>query len=726
MVSAGGVQALDITVLRGEGFFSGKNADNEYDLWVTNGTSTGTSELTVSGAYYAGLYPSDLTVFGSELLFAGTDSKGDNNLWVANGTSTSELTIASDPQVLGSVDTSTGPQLTVLGDEVLFKGTDPYNDETLWVTNGTSAGTSELTVSGAYPSGMLNSVDDPDFTVFGTRAVFAGQDTGGHPNLWVTNGTSTGTVELLQGTAPAGLFGGVFNPDFTVLGSKVLFDALDASDDFNLWVTDGTKAGTNQLTIGAYAGGGLLANNLFADFTVLGGKSLFEGRDASGHYGLWVTNGASTGTSELTVAGAYSGGLFSGATPDFTVLGNKEVFAGRDASDRVGLWVTDGTSAGTSELTVVANSGGLFPASTSPDFRVVGSEVLFSGIDATAQYSLWTTDGTSKGTTELNIAGAYTGIGGLSPYDITVFPPPAPLPPPTNDFNGDRKSDILWQNTNGQAAVWLMNGATPTSEALVGGNPGPSWHVIGSGDFNGDGKADILWQNTDGQAAVWLMNGTTPTSEPVVANNPGPSWHAIGTGDFNGDGKADILWQNTDGQAAVWLMNGANPTSEALVGGNPGPAWHVIGTGDFNGDGKSDILWQNTDGQAAIWLMNGATPTTEAVVGNNPGASWHLVGSGDFTGNGISDLLWQNTDGQAAIWLMNGTTPATEALVGGNPGPNWHVVGTGDFNGDGKSDILWQNTDGQAAVWLMNGTTPTSEPLVAQNPGASWHIPFGS
>ena len=57
VVSAGGVQALDITVLRGEGFFSGKNADNEYDLWVTNGTSTGTSELTVSGAYYAGLYP---------------------------------------------------------------------------------------------------------------------------------------------------------------------------------------------------------------------------------------------------------------------------------------------------------------------------------------------------------------------------------------------------------------------------------------------------------------------------------------------------------------------------------------------------------------------------------------------------------------------------------------------------------------------------------------------
>ena len=41
------------------------------------------------------------------------------------------------------------------------------------------------------------------------------------------------------------------------------------------------------------------------------------------------------------------------------------------------------------------------------------------------------------------------------------------------------------------------------------GNPGPSWHVAGTGDFNGDGKADILWQNDDGTPAIWLMNGNS-------------------------------------------------------------------------------------------------------------------------------------------------------------------------------------------------------------------------
>ena len=61
-----------------------------------------------------------------------------------------------------------------------------------------------------------------------------------------------------------------------------------------------------------------------------------------------------------------------------------------------------------------------------------------------------------------------------------------------------------------------MNGPTPISESVIG-NPGPSWHIVGTGDFSGDGDADILWQNTNGQAAIWLMNGTTPFSEVTVA-----------------------------------------------------------------------------------------------------------------------------------------------------------------------------------------------------------------
>jgi len=132
------------------------------------------------------------------------------------------------------------------------------------------------------------------------------------------------------------------------------------------------------------------------------------------------------------------------------------------------------------------------------------------------------------------------------------------------------------------------------------------------------------WQNDNGQADIWLMNGTTPTAQSFVGTNPGASWHIKATADFNGDGKSDILWQNDSGEAYIWLMDGTNHVGGGSLG-NPGAAWHIEGTGDYNHDGQTDILWQNDNGQADIWLMNGTTPTAQSFVGTNPGSSWHVV-----------------------------------------------------------------------------------------------------
>ena len=323
-----------------------------------------------------------------------------------------------------------------------------------------------------------------------------------------------------------------------------------------------------------------------------------------------------------------------------------------------------------------------------------------------------------------------SSAGGAPAVDTatTVIDKDPSLASPDVDFNGDGHSDILWQNTDGQAAIWEMNGTNQIAggSQLVGPNPGPNWKVVGTGDFDDDGHSDILWQNADGQAAIWEMNGTKQIAggSQLVGPNPGPNWKVVGTGDFNDDGHSDILWQNADGQAAIWEMNGTNQIAggSQLVGPNPGPSWKVVGTGDFNDDGHSDILWQNTDGQAAIWEMNGTRLIGSAVVGPNPGPSWKVVGTGDFNDDGHSDILWQNADGQAAIWEMNGTNLIGSAVAGPNPGPSWKVVRTGDFNDDGHSDILWQNADGQAAIWEMNGTSLIGSAVVGPNPGPSWKV----
>jgi hypothetical protein len=212
-----------------------------------------------------------------------------------------------------------------------------------------------------------------------------------------------------------------------------------------------------------------------------------------------------------------------------------------------------------------------------------------------------------------------------SPAGTVTLTAPAPLHGVS--FDGDGKSDILWQSNNGTVAAWLMDGTAATTVA-GSFNPGPTWHVKGSGDFDGDGKADILWQGNSGTAAIWLMDGTNTTFAGAVGPfNPGPSWQIKGTGDFNGDGKSDILWQGQDGAAAMWLMDGTNAIFPGAVGPfNPGPGWQIKGTGDFNGDGKSDILWQGSDGTPAIWLMDGTHATSVGAAGSfNPGLDWHVI-----------------------------------------------------------------------------------------------------
>jgi hypothetical protein len=115
-----------------------------------------------------------------------------------------------------------------------------------------------------------------------------------------------------------------------------------------------------------------------------------------------------------------------------------------------------------------------------------------------------------------------------SPAGTVTLTAPVPL----HGVDGDSKSDILWQSNNGTVAAWLMDGTAATTVAGAGSfNPGPNWHVKGSGDFDGDGKADILWQGNDGTAAIWLMDGTNTTFAGAVGPfNPGPSWQIKGTG----------------------------------------------------------------------------------------------------------------------------------------------------------------------------------------------------
>ena len=354
------------------------------------------------------------------------------------------------------------------------------------------------------------------------------------------------------------------------------------------------------------------------------------------------------------------------------------------------------------------------------DFSTTFDQTLFTDLPADDPLRV---PFTSAATTLTSFDIEALSVIGFGVASAASTPPPPPPPPPPRRFNaGGNSSDIVWQNTGGQASIWEMDGNKLIGGGPVSPNPGPSWTEVGTGDFNDDGHPDILWQNasTD-QVSIWEMNGNKLIGGGPVSANPGPSWTEIGTGDFNNDGHADILWQNADGQASIWEMNGNNIIGGGPVGPNPGPSWKAIGTGDFNDDHHSDILWQNTStGQVSIWEMSGTNIIGGGPVGPNPGPSWTALGTGDFNDDGHSDILWRNANGQTAIWEMSGTNVIGGGSIAANPGLSWSEVGTGDFNGDHHSDILWQNANGQASIWEMSGANVIGGGPIASNPGPSW------
>jgi hypothetical protein len=110
-------------------------------------------------------------------------------------------------------------------------------------------------------------------------------------------------------------------------------------------------------------------------------------------------------------------------------------------------------------------------------------------------------------------------------------------------------------------------------EAGVGNIP-TNWSVAGVADFNGDGIGDLLWRDSSGDLAVWLMNSATVMSSAALGNVPN-TWMVVGAGDFNGDGMADILWQDNLGNTSIWFMNGTTVASAASVGNIP-TVWSVV------------------------------------------------------------------------------------------------------------------------------------------------------
>jgi hypothetical protein len=286
-------------------------------------------------------------------------------------------------------------------------------------------------------------------------------------------------------------------------------------------------------------------------------------RNNSGGMEMWMMNGA---TAELS-------GAVSSVATNWTVIGqwdfNGDSFCDilwASSTGDLAMWLMNGPSV--TSVISLGNNG--------PNWSVVGIGDFDGPLDGIGYRNqgdllwrntagdvvLWTMEGgTVKYSTSLGNVPNNWGVAAIG------------------DFNGDGASDILWRAISGDLAIWYLKGnvnglSAPTVISSAGfGNVPTNWAVVGTADFNGDKKSDILWRNTTGDTAMWLMNGTSILSN-VGLGNIATNWMVASNGDYDGDGKGDILWRNTAGDITLWRMNGASVLSNSSLG-NVSPIWTI-------------------------------------------------------------------------------------------------------------------------------------------------------
>jgi len=257
-------------------------------------------------------------------------------------------------------------------------------------------------------------------------------------------------------------------------------------------------------------------------------------------------------------------------------------------------------------------------------------------------------------------------------------------------------------------AKFPRNPVISGSSGGVAASPPP---VANARDFNRDGNTDLIFQNTAGQIAVWHMDGSGNILKAglLYASTLG-DWKIAGIADLDRDGNPDLVFQNAIGQIAVWHLdrNGAVSSTALLYSGSLGD-WRIVGIADMNDDGNADLVFQNTAGQICVWYLNGSGGFTSSgwIYTGNLG-DWKVVGVADLNGDGIADLIFQNGAGQVSAWFLDQTGGFVSwgTIYAASLG-SWRVTGVADMNGDGNADLIFQNGIGQIAVWYLDGSGST-------------------
>lgn len=628
----------------GKAYFISRAASGFYYIYVTDGTPGGSGMLDSNISLPSGS-STEFKIAGTRLFVFGYD--GAQNGLIAFDLSSSGYTVLYPGSTGMNVNF-----LTSLGGFAyvpVYQAADgveirKINLTTLATSNVKDINPSTANISVNVPTPFSSGLIPFD----ATRFVFLVDDGTNGSELWISDGTNAGTnmiKDISSGTASTAV--GIYLQD--AANSRFYFLAKPVGSPAQVWVTDGTSSGTQVVTNSprTYGGPDTFYNgrNIKA---VLGDKILFAG----GVDNVAMVSAFDTITSTTT--------HFTGTRNPSSGLSIYHLYSFYTFAQKLFFNLNTTTSAATETLGssdgTSANSGVFLDpnptdAASITEIRFLGespTHLFFTASDTNGR-ELWKTDGTVVGTSmvkDITAGAANSAFGAIGFYlnSNFVFA--------SMDANGYElwKTDGTSGNTSLLKDINIGAGSSlgVSTKGLIAGN----LFFFPATDNTADTE---LWKSDGTSAGTVLVKNINPTgsSNPNIVSAFGNSVLFTATDGVNG-----VEWWISDGTSAgtVMLKNiaagaaGISTTYQPII---------IFGTGA----NRRAIFWAD-DGVVGNepWITDGTPAGTMLFKDINPGAGSSANAGSSPTNASIGNMIYFVADDGVhgpEIWRSDGTSAGT-------------------------------------------------------------------
>lgn len=365
--------------------------------------------------------------------------------------------------------------------------------------------------------------------------------TAGSEELWLTDGTALGTVQLT--TVSVSGYGNNLIEHLTPAGDALFFSTCESGTEvtsYKLWKTGGAPAST------------VFVKDIWPDATVFSplkyltavdGMLFFGGRDSFTYNRPWRSDGTSAGTSRLgeqQLADVFDRHFGVAAGKAYFIIDNQ---AGGTLEERMRLAVSDGTSEGTQTVRddLLLSTYSLYGAT-------LGDYFYFAAYLPGAPWGYWRTDGTAGGTVLVHptSVGSPAAVGGTLYFSAEA----APL------------DNELWRSDGEPGAAVLVKDINPTGSSnptMFTAHDGLVYFVAST-----DAAGAELWR-TDGTAeGTWLVKDIRPGKDPSNIRSLTSAGERLYFGANDGSRGLE-LWTSDGTPAGTQLVKDINPGSKSAM-----------------------------------------------------------------------------------------------------------------------------------------------------------------